>query len=252
MPPRSRLAALAVAAACLAIPARAAAATSSNWAGYISHKNGTRFRTVRGAWTVPAVSCTSPRSTYSAAWIGLGGYHTDAAALEQIGTESDCVHGRAIYEAWFELVPDQEATLPLIVRAGDALSARVSVSGRDATVRLSDLTRGTTYLRTLAASAIDTTSAEWIVEAPSQCAGSGISQCRILPLAPFADTTFTAARAVSALGHVGVIDDPAWAATSLDLAPGAPPFGRMRAATSGNATAGALSASGGSFVVSTA
>jgi hypothetical protein len=252
MPSRSRIAALAVAAACLALPASAAAETSSNWAGYIAHKNGTRFRTVRGAWTVPVVDCSTGRSAYSAAWIGLGGYHTSSAALEQVGTESDCNGSSARYEAWYELVPDQSATIRLTVHAGDRMSARVSVSGHDVTVRISDLTRGTTFQKALVASAIDTTSAEWIVEAPSECAGS---QCRILPLAAFQDTTFTAARAVSTTGHDGVIDDPAWASSPIDLTAGALPFGRGRGgpdAASGSATAGPLSGSGGSFTVTRA
>jgi hypothetical protein len=249
MRPRFRIAALAVAAASLILPARAAAATSSNWAGYVAHRNGVRYRTARAAWTVPAVDCASAGTSYSAAWIGLGGYHTDSAALEQAGTEADCSRGEASYAAWYELVPDASVTVPLTVRPGDRISSRVSVAGHDVTIRISDLTRGTTYAKTLVASAIDTTSAEWIVEAPSSCSAAS---CRVLPLADFATTTFTAARAVSTTGHEGVIDDPAWVGSSIDLAADASPFGgmrRFRGGGSGNATAGTLSASGGSFTV---
>jgi hypothetical protein len=256
MPPRSRLIALAVAGACLALPAGASAAgTSSNWAGYISHLNGTRFRTVRGAWTVPAVDCsTSPRG-YSANWIGLGGYHTNSAALEQIGTESDCAGGKASYEAWYELVPDQEANIKMTVKPGDQMSARVTVKGTSVTVRLSDLTTGNTFSKLLTASAIDTTSAEWIVEAPSECFSSDESTCRVLPLANFTTTTFTAARAVSTDGHQGVINDPAWAVTPINLSSDASPFGGRfrggprRGGAAGNATVGDLAASGASFTV---
>src|SRR5690348_1112925 len=253
MPPRLRLIALAVAGACLAVPAHAAAATSSNWAGYIAHLNGTRFRTVRGAWTVPTADCSSVPRGYSANWIGLGGYHTNSAALEQIGTESDCEHGSATYDAWYELVPSAEATIQMNVRPGDRMSARVSVKNSAVTLRLSDLTTGRTFTKTLTATAIDTTSAEWILEAPSECFGTDTSSCRVLPLADFQTTTFTAAQAVTTGGHAGVISDPAWAFTRLDLRPDASPFGgrdRPRGnGASGSATAGALAASGGSFSV---
>jgi hypothetical protein len=256
MPPRSALLALAVAGACLVVPARAAAAsTSSNWAGYISHLNGTRFRTVRGAWTVPAVDCSAAPRGYSANWIGLGGYHTSSAALEQTGTESDCENGKASYEAWYELVPDQEATIKMTVKPGDQISSRVTVNGSDVTVRLSDLTTGATFNKVLVASAIDTTSAEWIVEAPSECLGTTGDSCRVLPLANFTTTSFTAARAVSTTGHEGVINDAAWAVTPINLSSDASPFGgRFRGGprrddASGNATVGALTTSGASFTV---
>jgi hypothetical protein len=75
----------------------------------------------------------------------------------------------------------------------------------------------------------------------------------VLPLADFQTTTFTAAQAVTTGGHAGVIDDPAWAFTRLDLQPDASPFGgRLRPredGASGSATTGALSGSGGSFSV---
>jgi peptidase A4-like protein len=235
----------------LALPATAFAgtSTSSNWAGYAVHRSGVRFRSVSAAWTVPAVSCTG-RSGYSANWVGLGGYHTNAAALEQIGTESDCTSsGRAVYSAWYELVPDISRNLSLTVQAGDRVSARVDVEGRTVRLHLRDLTRGTAFARTLTARAVDTTAAEWIVEAPSACT---TARCRILPLASFAETAFNSAHATSATGHTGTISDPLWAATAIDLAAdGAQlggPGGRENADRA-SASTGALSASGGSFTV---
>jgi hypothetical protein len=224
----------AVLAALAALPAATASAgttTSANWAGYAVHRAGVRFRSVTAAWTVPAVTCDSGRA-YSAAWVGLGGYHTNAAALEQAGTESDCsAAGRARYSAWYELVPDTSRTIDLAVHAGDRVAVRVGVSASRVTIRLRNLTRGTVFSRTLTAAAVDTTSAEWIVEAPSECFSR---RCRVLPLATFADTTFSSARAVSATGHAGTISDPLWASTAIDLSP---------------AATGALSAAGSAFTV---
>jgi hypothetical protein len=249
MPPRFTLAV--VAAATLALPATAAArATSSNWAGYVAHAPGIEFRTIRGAWTVPSVDCSTRHHAYSATWIGLGGYHSYTQGLEQTGTEADCRHGIPRYGAWFELVPDGEVLVPLAVHAGDRFAARVSVHGRDASVRLSNLTTGRTYRRTLRAPAIDVTSAEWIVEAPSSC-DTPLGPCRVLPLANFGTTTFTAGRAVTAGGYEGVIDDSHWRASAIDLtAPKLTIGGPDDTAAGAGARPGALTPSGTAFTVS--
>jgi hypothetical protein len=246
---RRLLPALAVSLLAFPATAHAGTSTSANWAGYAVHRSGVRFRSVSAAWTVPAVTCTG-RAGYSANWVGLGGYHTDAAALEQIGTESDCTRsGRAVYSAWYELVPDLSRTLRLTVAPGDRVSAAVHVSGSRVALHLRDLTRGTSFATTVTARAIDTTAAEWIVEAPSACT---VTRCRILPLASFAATSFNSAHATSAGGHTGTISDPAWAATAIDLAADGPqlggPGGREDGARA-SADTGALSASGGSFTV---
>jgi hypothetical protein len=234
-----------------ALPAAASAATttSANWAGYVVHRAGVRFRSVSAVWTVPAVSCAGG-AAYSAAWVGLGGYHTNAAALEQAGTESDCTaSGRGRYAAWYELLPQGARTLHLTVGAGDRMSVRVAVRALRVAIRLRDETRGTAFTRTLSARAVDTTAAEWIVEAPSECS---VYRCRQLPLASFTATTFAGARATSTTGHAGTIADALWANTAIDLQAGGPelggPGGRDMAAGA-SATAGPLSPSGGSFTV---
>jgi hypothetical protein len=237
--------------AALPAAATAAATTSANWAGYAVHRSGVRFRSVSATWTVPAVTCTGG-AAFSAAWVGLGGFHTGAAALEQAGTESDCTaSGRRRYTAWYELVPESSRTLDLAVEAGDRMSVRVEVGGRRVTIRLRDLTRGTSLIRTRTAQTVDTTAAEWIVEAPSECAGD---RCRVLPLSSFAAITFAGARATSATGHTGTIADPLWASTAIDLNAGGPQFGGPRGrdmAAAASAAAGPLSASGDSFTVTT-
>src|SRR4051794_34361235 len=96
------------------------ASVSSNWSGYAVTSGAAHFKRVAATWTVPAVTCTTTRRrAYSAAWVGLGGYHDDSRALEQIGTSSDCVGGTPRYSAWYELVPSASVDLPLGVRAGD-------------------------------------------------------------------------------------------------------------------------------------
>jgi Peptidase A4 family len=240
---------------CAVAPAVASAnSTSANWAGYVAHGGDVRYRTVTASWTVPSVTCSAgARGSYSADWIGIGGYHTDSSALEQVGTEADCSPaGNARYTAWYELVPSSSVRIHHTVEPGDQMSARVSVHGKLVFIRLSDLTRGTTFTKNVRTTAIDTTSAEWIVEAPSECVGNG-AFCRVLPLAQFGDTTFTAARAVSATGHAGAISDPRWRATAIDLqSDGHRRFGYPQDGSSANeatATTGALTAPD-SFTVS--
>jgi hypothetical protein len=210
-------------------------AVSSNWSGYAI--NGTRFRRVSGTWKVPRGSCSSGRATYSAAWVGLGGFSETSQALEQTGTELDCsASGRATYSAWYELVPADAKTIKMKVRSGDTISASVAVSGKRVSLRLSNLTRKATFARTLSMSAPDVTSAEWIVEAPSGCDNSG--NCRQLPLADFGTVPFKSARATTTSGHSGTISDSTWSAT------------RMNLSSSAGAIANALSASGSAFSVS--
>ena len=174
---------LAVAAAALALAAgtgtaAAATAVSSNWSGYSI--SGTTFATVSGTWTQPAANCTSTASSVAASafWVGLGGDSETSNALEQTGTEADCTNGAATYSAWYELVPAASVKVPLTVSAGDEISATVSVSGSSVTVKLRNLTTGKSFSKTLRMASPDTSSAEWVAEAPSALTPGG---ARILP-----------------------------------------------------------------------
>jgi hypothetical protein len=241
-------------AALVGAPAAAAAATttSSNWAGYAVSRSGVKFRRVAATWVVPAATCSpTGRRRYSAAWLGLGGYHTDSRALEQIGTETDCTaKGTPSYTAWYELVPAAPVDVDLTVRPGDTISASVTVNANTVKLYLSNRTRGTVFSKQLTASRVDTSSAEWIVEAPSACYGN---RCQTLPLANFGATTFANARATSAAGHQGAISDQGWSSTAIALrSRGRHAFGGERFAVddvSGAASPGALSATGDGFVV---
>jgi hypothetical protein len=251
--------AAAVACGLVAVPAASAAAahsTSSNWAGYAIKKAGTRFRHVSGTWVQPTVDCSARAGTFSSIWVGLGGYSRTSQALEQIGTEADCSRsGRATYSTWYELVPDTAHGANIGVRPGDTMHAGAAVSGRRVTLTIKNLTRGTSFTKVLNARVVDTTSAEWIVEAPSLCSvDTSDSSCATTALAPFGTTTFSAASAVSTTGHAGGVGDPAWTAVAIDLSP----FGGRRFADSrggapggggGGATTGTLDATGTSFTV---
>jgi hypothetical protein len=210
------------------------AASSTNWAGYAV--SGSTFTDVKGTWVQPAVDCTAVEtSSYSAFWIGLGGLSGGNGGLEQTGTESDCRNGRAVYAAWYELLPDSSVSVALTISAGDTISAEVNVDGSTATLTVTDVTTGQTFTTQATPSVLDISSAEWIAEAPSTCFGT--DRCAQLPLANFGTVEFSGS-STTANGHVGTISDTGWSATSIDLGGGA-----------GSAAPAALSADGSDFTV---
>lgn len=203
----------------LAAAARPTPSVSANWAGYVavlSAKGGSsRFSAVAGSWTEPAVSCTAGRESFSAAWVGLGGYREDARSLEQIGSDADCAKsGQALYSLWYELLPAAPVELELPVHAGDRLEASVSVAGKAVTLRVSDVSTGEHFTSTRHAASVDASSAEWIVEAPSGCASA--NACSVLPLANFGAVDFSSATA-SAGHYSGPAVDAHWSASALEL-----------------------------------
>jgi Peptidase A4 family len=226
---------------------------SSNWAGYVAggSSSNTQFSSVSGSWVQPTATCNSGQ-TYSAFWVGLGGSSDQSGSLEQIGTQADCnADGSTSYYAWYELVPSAPVNLSLTIKPGDHISARVGVSGSNVTVSLSDQTSGQSTTKTLQMSNPDTSSAEWIAEAPSQCSGGDATtgSCQPLPLADFGTVQFTGASA-TANGHTGTISDSDWSAQPIALGSGGTydvSFG------AGDSSAGAnpssLSSDGSSFSV---
>jgi hypothetical protein len=251
--PSRRLPALLVVAALIALAAPAAASasswatTSSNWAGYAASQPGVSFRHVSGTWIAPAVHCSAGGRRYSAVWLGLGGLHTTARALEQVGTEADCAGGKGYYSAWYEIVPAAPVRLGLTVRPGDTMSASVAVSGRSVKLFIADRTRGTSFTKQLDVARVDVSSAEWIVEAPSSCGDSGA--CHALALANFATTSFSGVKATSATGHTGTISDPAWSSVAITLSTRAHGLRFTTDQGSGTAAPASLSPAGDAFAV---
>jgi hypothetical protein len=252
-------AALAAAAAALMLASATAAtaatttAVSSNWAGYSI--SGTTYLSVSGSWTQPAADCSASSSPTTAAafWVGLGGNDETSTALEQTGTEADCLaNGTVRYSAWYELVPAASVKAPLTVSAGDRITASVKVTGTVVRVQLKNLTTGKSFAKTLRMSAPDISSAEWVAEAPSAVTSRGT---QILPLTDFGTIRFTNATATSTSGRTGTISDPAWSATRIMLSarsgfgPG-PHFGPFTPETgSTEAVTGVLGVGGSAFSV---
>jgi hypothetical protein len=151
----------------------------------------------------------------------LGGGGQQSSALEQIGTQADCSSaGKATYYAWYELVPSAPVKLSLTINPGDSIWARTAVNGDQVSLLITDQTTHRTWSRTLTmtSAAPDTSTAEWVAEAPSECAGGTVSNCTPLPLADFGTATFKDAHATSG-GHTGSINDSRWSTEAVELEP---------------------------------
>jgi Peptidase A4 family len=138
--------------------------SSSNWSGYAATGSSGEFTSVSSSWTQPTLTCTS-KTTYSSYWVGLDGYSN--SALEQTGTEADCIGGKAEYGAWWEVLPASESAYSVTVKAGDSLSASVVDNGNGTfTMTLTDSTEGWSKTTTHAGSSgYQDSSAEVIAEA---------------------------------------------------------------------------------------
>jgi hypothetical protein len=194
---------------------------SSNWAGWVVTVGGQmgrldrHFTGVSASWMQPTATCTAGKRTYAAFWVGLGGYATRSKALEQIGTEADCSsRGQLFYYAWYEFVPRPPVTIHTVrISPGDSVSASVHVRSNNVKVSLTDLTNGQSFTKKFVMHSPhpDTSAADWITEAPSNC--NGANRCRPLLLTDFGQIPFTSSSATS-IGyggrHTGSIDDPQW------------------------------------------
>ncbi len=235
-------------------------AVSSNWAGYVATgagdaqrptaNGGLSFTDVAGSWVQPQVTCSAGEVGAAAFWVGLGGSQDSSLALEQTGTEGDCNRsGKATYSAWYEFVPAGPVMVKLKVRPGDRMTGAVLVSGTKVTVTLKNLSTHKRFSKTFnSVSPLDTSSAEWIAEAPSLCSSN--SRCAVVSLPNFGTTSFTNATAV-ANGHPGTLSDPIWSSAPIVLAPDQAAqtnFG-LPANTHG-AVPSSVSADGRSFAVS--
>jgi hypothetical protein len=261
----------ALASLAFAVPAAAATsgvsseAVSENWAGYeATTTNSTGFSAASGSWVVPTVSCTSGE-TYNADWVGLGGGDENSSALEQEGTQSDCSSsGKATYYAWYELVPSAPVKIKMTVSPGDRIWSRTAVSGDRVTVEVDNKTTGQNFTKTLTMTDAtpDTSTAEWVAEAPSACEGGASGECEALPLADFGTVTFSHAYATSD-GHTKSVSG--WTDQAIALSPesssadgygggygGGYGVGNAASETTSNsegAAPGVLSAEGTSFTV---
>lgn len=156
-------------------------ATSSNWAGWFMGGGGNTE--VSASWVQPSVSCATGENSAASFWVGLDG--TGSSTVEQTGTISQCVDGKAVVYPWYEFYPSPATVIQSTVRPGDHLTATVTLSGGTVSLRLSNLTRAWNFSQHAPTSA-QGVSAEVIAEAPSRP-----SDGQQFALSNFGQVTFT-------------------------------------------------------------
>jgi hypothetical protein len=183
--------------------------TSLNWSGYatVQTLGATGAGTVTqalGTWIVPTATGPASGSSFSSCWVGIDGF--TSPTVEQIGTEQDYISGAPVYFAWFEMFP--AGSIEIIgfpVAPGDSMSASVTSLGSGVfELALRNNTAGFTVVIPTSATTNPNalmSSAEWIVEAPSDIVG-------ILPLAELSEVVWTGACATVG-GTQGPICSPA-------------------------------------------
>jgi hypothetical protein len=209
-PPALRLSGPMVAAAGHAEPGRlldgrTVVVHSLNWAGYAAARAGTAFRSVRAAFFVPYVDCTSTPGSYSSHWAGLDGL--GSSSVEQLGVAAGCAGSQPQYYAWYEMYPKPVSGV-FAVKAGNAIVVSVyyQAQQRKFVLTLRDLTTGQHFSQAekCAARTCARSSAEVISEAPSDTSGT------ILPLADYRAASFSGITLTSAAGHRGGLVSRWW------------------------------------------
>jgi Peptidase A4 family len=216
---------------------------SPNWSGYVATGrpgSPVSYSSVTGTWTEPTVTCARGDSgSFSTIAVGLGGFGANAQSDEQVGADANCgASGKPAYYAWFDLAPYPSYSVPHKVRPGDTLTATVSIISTKrppwVEVQVENVTRNWTFTREISwvsagqflvapgaqntggQSTPDTSSAEWLVEAPSSCHAFTCAQAS---LANFSSVSMTKISAV-ANGSSGTLTDSDWKVTRLRLVPG--------------------------------
>lgn len=200
-------------------------ATSRDWSGYIAQ--GRRgFDQVSGGWRVPSATCaTASAETFSAAWVGLGGWN-GRQQIEQIGTDTNCIPPSsglasvAYANAWWEIYPAPRQLLDRSPAPGDYVEAAVTVRGHEVTLRLVDETAHWSFVHRTRVVSAALSSAEWIIEDPTTACDIG--SCPLEPFASFSPVTISHAHARSTLGRSGSISARAWFALRVALIQGTP------------------------------
>lgn len=194
---------------------RALYVATTNWSGYVARASRA-FSCIQGRWTQPTLTCPVSGNASVAIWIGFDGETgSSRTTLEQIGTNTDCLDGRARTFAWFEILPRDrfEQEFQLEVNSGDRIAASIALVGRSYHLVIQNLTTGgvdDTLQRSPNGRRL---TAEWVVEAPTvDCP----SDCQVASLAAFGTVSFSADRAILA-GQTGPIGDARWSRVRLDL-----------------------------------
>ena len=121
-----------------------------------------------GTWTQPnALNCSTVPNSWFSPWVGIDG-DTDNT-VERIGTETACRKGAPSYDAWYEMYPKREVTIPMTVTPGDSYTGTVAYDSATGgfVMTLTDNTTKASYTTTQYSKKAERACIEWITEGPS-------------------------------------------------------------------------------------
>ncbi|MGA2970294.1 MAG: InlB B-repeat-containing protein [Acidimicrobiales bacterium] len=179
---------------------------SNNWAGYVD--TGGTFSAVSAKWVVPKVTCSGTGTLLAVQWVGIDG--AGSSTVEQDGTMTSCDGSTPGYSAWYEMYGDASvnngymvglSTSQYHVSPGNSMTASVSLTGDQWTLKIVDTTAGWTFSTVITSSAPAAVSAEVITENPGVCTGS----CSEGSLADFGLVTYTNISVTSSTTGTGSI-----------------------------------------------
>lgn len=163
----------------------------SNWAGYIIASDlqnpQPNVTSINASWIVPEVTAHYVNDSFSAVWIGVGGYFD--RSLIQVGSEQDSISGQAVYSLWYELLPTPAVTLDTMnVSPGDKIVASITLVNPDLDLWSIYIADGNQVFQGNVSYASSQLSAEWIMERPAV-------NRRIAVLANISSVTFSDCKA---------------------------------------------------------
>jgi hypothetical protein len=181
---------------------------STNWSGYI--ERGGPFTSVSGTFNVPTVDTTA--GTDNSQWVGIDGDSNSDLIQAGVAESVSSFSGRVQIYAWWEILPAPETPISMPIAAGDSVSVSIGqVEAGTWTIKISDLTSGRSFSKTVAYSGA-TTSAEWILEAPTSGRGRQTSLASFTPAVTFGNLgltgTVTEIAAVEMVQHDVTVAEP--------------------------------------------
>jgi hypothetical protein len=106
------------------------AADLTNWAGYAQIDGPLPYTQVTDTFVVPTVDTVAKGTEVMSDWVGIGGVQI-SDRLVQAGIQMVSLKGQAYYEAWTEVYPNPERTLPMTIEPGDTVTVTVAHREKD-------------------------------------------------------------------------------------------------------------------------
>ncbi|MGC8635325.1 MAG: G1 family glutamic endopeptidase [Candidatus Limnocylindrales bacterium] len=140
--------------------------TSNNWSGYVVGDGP--YTSVTGTFTVPGLAA-SPTETVTSEWVGIDGSGGTSSLIQAGVTETYKPSANLVYtQGWWEILPAPSTLITtMAVTPGDSVTVTIGqISGTLWWITVADDTTGQSFTTDQTYTGPGT-SAEWIVEAPT-------------------------------------------------------------------------------------